>query len=266
MKKTLLGLFSLALLTACAPQAEGTITVAGSTTVTPVMREIGAAFENETGIHVSIQEIGTSSGINATIEGASDIAMSSRALRDEELVSLTPINFAIDGMAVIVHPENPITNLTLYQITAIFAGDITNWSEVGGNDANITVISREEGSGARTSFESFVNLIEDGISRVRADALIHNGTGGILAAVSGNENAIGYVTAGVVDGNSVVDIAINGVRFSQETVLNGTYIFANNFYIAHGSDISEDARAFVNFIMSEAGQAAVSTAEYVPVN
>lgn len=266
MKKMLLGLFSLTLLAACAPENENNITIAGSTTVTPVMRQLGAAFENETGIHVEIQEIGTSSGINATIEGASDIAMSSRALRDEELASLTPINFAIDGMAVIVHPSNPINNLSTELITAIFAGEYTNWSQIGGNDAEITVVSREEGSGARSSFEEFVNLNIDGISLVRNDALIHNGTGGVLAAVSSNENAIGYVTAGVVDGSNVVDVAVNGVRFSQETVLDRTYIFANNFYIAHGGNLPENASAFVDFIMSPAGQAIVAAESYVPVN
>ncbi|MCL2610820.1 MAG: phosphate ABC transporter substrate-binding protein [Defluviitaleaceae bacterium] len=264
--RRLASLSSLVILSACASEAEGTITVAGSTTVTPIMRELAVAFANETGIHAQIQEIGTSSGINATIEGASDIAMSSRALRDEELASLTPINFAVDGMAVIVNPSNPINNLSLEQVTSIFAGEITNWSEIGGNNAIITVVSREEGSGARTSFEGFVGLTDSGISLIRRDALIFNGTGGIIAAVSGNRNAIGYVTAGVLDGINVTDVSINGIRFSGETVLNGTYIFANNFYIAYGVDASEDTRAFVDFIMSTAGQAVVAAAGFVPVN
>ncbi|MCL2839833.1 MAG: phosphate ABC transporter substrate-binding protein [Defluviitaleaceae bacterium] len=258
-----LAVVSAFLFAGCRPEDAGSdnIIVAGSTTITPVMREIAEAFESaNNGLTVEIQELGTSAGINATIEGISDIAMSSRAMSaDEQAQGVHPIPFAIDGVAVVVNPNNPVSDLTLEQITAIFYGEITNWSEVGGNDVAITVVSREEGSGIRSTFESFANIDE-----VSSGAIISQGTGGVIASVSSNVNAIGYVTTGVVS-DGLKAVAINGVMFSETTVMNGSYIFANTFFIGIRDDLSDNAQRFVDFILSSPGQDVVSAAGYVRI-
>jgi phosphate transport system substrate-binding protein len=172
MKKFFLLLFAVLLVTGCAPGNSGagsdnTVVVAGSTTVTPVMRELASAFEASNGVSIEVQELGTSAGINATISGVSNIAMASRAITQAETEQgLSAIAIAIDGVAVIVNASNPVDNLSLEQITAVFRGEITNWSELGGNDAPITVVSREEGSGIRQTFETFAGLqdeIDEGV-------------------------------------------------------------------------------------------------------
>lgn len=246
-------------LVSCVPEMEGQVTVSGSTTVAPAMRALAHEFYNETGISVYIQEIGTSSGITATIEGGSDIAMSSRALRDDELLYLTEVNFAIDGLVIIVNPENKIIDLSFEELLAIFSGDITNWRYLGGHDSIITVVSREEGSGARASFESFLRLDNPSYS------IIQNTTGGILASVASNRNAIGYVASGPALSANVALVSIDGVSFSADTILDGSYPFANRFYIAHPDSLSEEAYLFLQFILSVEGQRTVQQAGYVGV-
>ena len=257
----------------------GTIVVAGSTTVTPLMRALSYSFEAaHSGVIVEVQELGTSAGINATIGGTSHIAMASRSLTDEEQAQgLIPIPFAIDGVAVIVHESNPVDNLTIEQITAIFRGEITNWSEVGGPDAGITVVSREAGSGIRSTFESFANLLDefevDGEILMASaidinpptNLVISSGTGGVIASVSGNPNAVGYVTTGVV-GAGINDVAVNGVQFSAQTLADGSYYFANSFLIGVMDNIPDIAQAFVDFILSAEGQSVVAENDYAPVS
>ena len=251
-----------------------TLVIAGSTTVTPLMRVLQETYMNATTTHIDIQEIGTSGGINATLDGISDIAMASRSLTaDEQARGLNPVPIAMDGVAVIVHHTNPVDNLTLTQIEGIFRGEIRNWSEVGGHDAPITVVSRELGSGMRTTFESFSNVRETfyinghdvWISAVYPHALVSSGTGGVLNAVSGNTNAIGYLTTGI-ENPLIRPVAINGVRFSVETAQDGTYPFANVFYLGLMSDPSPASTAFVQWILSEEGQQTVADAEFVPIN
>lgn len=251
----------------------GSIIVAGSTTVTPLMTALVASFnESYPGVNIEVQELGTSAGINATIDGVSDIAMASRSLTAEEQErGINPILIALDGMGVIVHPSNPITNISTDQIRDIFRGYITNWSEIGGNDALITVVSREAGSGARVSFESFTGVYDEvdvqgsmvQASAVSPMAVISSGTGGVLASVSGNQNAIGYLTTGV-NPDTISHLSIDGVSFSADAVLDGTFPFANSFFLGARDDVSEIAQYFIDWILSPAGQQAVSNAEFVP--
>lgn len=280
--KNLLILCSVLLLTACGQgspdQYQATlqnnhIIIAGSTTVTPLISALANVYTQNNPVTIEVQELGTTTGINSTISGVSHIAMSSRSLSDAEIdQGLTPIPIAMDGVAIIVHPNNPVYNLSLEQITAIFKGEITNWSEVGGNDAGIVVVSREEGSGIRTTFESFANVQEEievngntvMVSAVTPLAIISSGTGGIIASVSGNENAIGYVTTGVVS-DAIKSLSVNGVFFSEETVRNGSYIFANVFYLGVMESITPVAQNFIDWILSEDGQNVVSTAEFVRI-
>ena len=266
MKKllTIISAAFLIIFTSCMPQGSAgeanAIIVAGSTTVTPVMRALGAAYEEISGSAVNIQELGTSAGINATIEGIAHVAMASRSITEAEIErGLVPTRFAMDGVVVVVHPSNTIDNLSVDQVRDIFEGTITNWSEVGGNDATITVMSREEGSGARSSFESLA-----GIDEVAIPALIQQGTGVVISGVSSNRNAIGYVTTGVLT-DALKALSIDGVAFSEAAVIDGTYKFSNAFFVALPQNPTAQARSFVDFLISPAGQSIISQAGYVSV-
>jgi len=269
---------ALTILSACksenARDTDNSVTVAGSTTVTPVMRALSDAFMEQTGTRIEVQELGTSAGINATLQGISDIAMASRAVSESELEQgIIPIPIAIDGIAIVVHPTNPVTDLTADQIRSIFLGEITNWSQVGGNDANITVVSREEGSGIRGSFEGFIDLsiqtMVNGeyinISGISRTAIIQQGTGAIINHVSSNINAIGYITAGIAT-DAVTAISVDGVPLSEEAIRGGAYAFANTFYIGVRESVAGNAQEFIDFIISPAGQDVVSTTGYVRIN
>jgi len=253
---------------------DGIVRVAGSTTVAPLMRELRLAYENKhPGRRIEIQEIGTSAGIRATLEGVSHIAMSSRYLSENEMEQgLMPLPFALDGISVIVHNDNEVNNLTSEQVAEIFRGNITNWSEVGGNDAEIIVVSREEGSGIRSTFEELADLeitIErDGRtfrdSEVARGAIFEKGTGAVKGTVRLSRNSIGYVTVGVLD-DTVQSVQINGISFSEEAVRNGTYLFANTFLVGVTENIPANAQAFLDFILSEEGQTLVRNAGYVSI-
>lgn len=257
--------------------ASGHIIVAGSTTVTPLMNALVADFTSsiENNITIEVQELGTTSGINATIEGVSSIAMSSRSLSEGEMAQgLSPINIAMDGVGIIVNANNPVNSLTREQITNIFRGYITNWSEVGGNDELITVVSREAGSGIRTTFETFANVYDivqvgDNMvqtSAVSRSAIISSGTGGVVASVSSNVNAIGYVTTGVTNLENLQSVAIDGVIFSEAAVHDGSYPFANFFILGVMPNLDYVSQYFIDWILSEEGQTSVSNAEYVRVH
>lgn len=241
-----------------------TIRVAGSTTVAPLMRELRLAFEYiNSEMRVEIQEIGTSSGINATIEGVSHIAMASREFSANEVEQgIIGMPIAIDGVVVIVHPENEVTALTSEEIRNIFEGNITNWSEVGGANADITVVSREDGSGIRSTFEDMIDFTE-----VSVNAIFSNGTGAVLNSVASNRNAIGYITAGVASNETAVRaVDIDGFAFSDEAVRNGTYPLVNTFFIGVLQDMPASAQSFVDFILSDEGQALVSHEGYVSIH
>ena len=255
-----------------AEQDHNTIVVAGSTAVAPLLRELAAAFvAANNGIVIEVQELGTSAGINATIRGISDIAISSRAISPAETErGLIPLTLAIDGIVVVVHSSNPIYNLSLEQTSAIFRGEITNWQQVGGSNAYIDVVSREEGSGIRQTFESLANL-QDIIktnnnvitsSALVQSALICQGNGAVIIAVSGNPHAIGYLTgATMVEGLKA--LTIDGVAFAAATVGNGEYIFTTTFYIGITANLTAPAQQFVNFIFSAVGQDIISAAGYM---
>jgi len=258
---------------ASAPRFTDTIVVAGSTTVTPLMRQLAAAFETQYGATIEVQELGTSAGINATLQGVSDMSMASRAITAAEQANgLVPVRIAFDGVGIVVHPSNPVTDLSVAQIEAIFRGDITNWAAVGGNDQTINVVSREDGSGIRATFEAFANVRDTisisettvWVSAVTDQATIAQGTGSVIAAVSGNPAAVGYITTGVVADNLTM-LSVDGVPFSAASVIAETYAFANTFYVGATENMSEAAQAFIDFILSEEGQNIVAETGYVRI-
>ncbi len=240
----------------------GTITMTGSTSVQPLSEELAAEFMKiNRDARLEVAGGGSGGGIRAAQEGTADIGASSRALKaDEKGVVVHTI--AIDGIAVIVHPSNKINNLSFEDITKIYLGEITNWSEVGGEDSSIVEVSREEGSGTRGAFDE---IVLDNKSLV-ATAIIQNSTGSVREAVSNDVNAIGYVSIGGLN-NSVKPVKVNNVEPTVATIQSGSYAIARPFiYLTkEGQEPSKLTQAFIDFVLSEEGQAVVAKNGYVPV-
>lgn len=272
-------IMSLSLLTGCkSGSEEGTtkkvkqaeVTLAGSTSVTPYAEKIASQFENENSdVVVNIQGLGSTAGIKAANENTSDIGMASRELKDEEKdMGLDEHIIAHEGIAVITHPNNKIKDLSLENLLKIFKGEIKNWKEVGGNDESIIVVSREAGSGTRGAFDELVGLEveknEKKISTVSPEALIADGNGAIRQNVSGKENAIGYISLGYLD-DSVNAVNIEDVKPTVENVINKTYKISRPFLLLTKGEISDDAKAYLDFVMSEKGQAIIKQEGAVPI-
>ncbi|MGF7186728.1 phosphate transport system substrate-binding protein [Desulfitispora alkaliphila] len=241
----------------------GTITMAGSTSVQPLSEELAAGFMNiHPNTRLEVSGGGSGAGVRAAQEGAADLGASSRAIRDDE-TGVKDITVAIDGIAVITHPDNPINDIAFDDITKIFNGEITNWSEVGGDDANIVVVTREEGSGTRGAFSEIV--LGDG--EMAATAIVQNSTGAVRESVSNDANAIGYVSLGALN-DSVQAVAVDGVEATVADIVAGNYPVARPFvYLApEDQPLSELAQAFVDFVLSDDGQAIVEENGFVPVN
>ncbi len=240
----------------------GTVSVVGSTTVQPVAQSIADEFASvEPGISVEVQGIGSSAGIKAAIDGTADIGASSRELKEEEKsTGITEHVLAYDGIAVVVNKENTVKDLDSETVKKIFEGEITNWSEVGGNDEDIIVISRESGSGTRDAFEEMMELTEevDGatVPTLREDALICEGNGSVKASVASKTNAIAYLSLGYVD-DAMNTVSIDGVVPSVETVKSGEYKISRPLLLVTKGEISEAAQKYLDYCLDE-GQTIVS--------
>ena len=240
------------------------ITVSGSTSVGPTMEVLAEKFkENNPDIKVEIQQVGSSAGIKNTIEGTSEIGMSSRDLKDEEKSEVEETEIALDGIAVITNKANEVKELTVEQVKDIYTGKITNWKEVGGKDAPIVVVSREDGSGTRDGFQEKVGFESE---ELIPDAQITDGSGNIKSIVGGNENAIGYISFGYVD-ESVSTLAIDGVEPTADNVKNDTYAIARPFILVNKVDgLSENGKALIDFILSDEGQSIVESKGLISIN
>lgn len=224
----------------------GTVSTNGSTSMEKVIASLIEAFNIENpDVTITYDPTGSGTGITAVSEGSCDIGLSSRALKDEE-TGLTGTVIAYDGIAIILNNENQLTNLSIEQIAGLFNGETANWSEVGGADAPVVVIGREAGSGTRDGFESIVGV---------EDACVYDqeltSTGAVIAAVSANENAIGYASlASVTD--EVNMITVEGVVCSEETILDGTYAIQRPFLMVTKEDaeLSPAAQAFIDFALN----------------
>ena len=237
---------------------EMTVNVSGSTSVLPLAQELADAFEAKyTNIRVNVNGGGSSQGVKDVSEGISDIGNTSREIKEsEKALNLIENVIAYDGIAISVNPANPVTSLTTEQIQGIFKGEITNWSEVGGNDQEILVISREDGSGTRGAFEEILKLEDESGSLVTEDALIFNGNGGVKAALASKENAVGYLSLGVVD-ESIKTLAVDGVDISVDNIKSGSYTISRPFLMNTPQEVTEGAQMFIDFILSDEGQAIV---------
>ena len=236
------------------------ITISGSTSVGPTMEVLAEAYEKNNDVKIEVQQVGSSAGIKNTIEGTSDLGMSSRDLKDEEVESVDETQIAIDGIAVVTNTANKVKDLTMEQVKDIFTGKITNWKEVGGDDAQIVVISREDGSGTRDGFQELVGFESEELTK---DAQICDGSGNIKSTVEGNENSISYISFGYLD-DTLNDVTIDGVEANDDNFVAGTYKISRPFLLVNKKDsLSEEAKAFVDFIMSEEGQNIVAEEGFI---
>ena len=227
------------------------ITISGSTSVGPTIEVLAEAYQKNNDVKIEVQQVGSSAGIKNTMEGTSNLGMASRDLKDEEAQSVEGTEIAIDGIAVVTNSANKVTDLTMDQVKDIFTGKITNWKEVGGNDAEIVVVSREEGSGTRDGFQEILGFESGDLTK---NAQISDGSGNVKSTVEGNENAIAYISFGYVK-DGIKAVKIDGVEANDENVLADKYPISRPFLVVSKKDgLSEAAKAFVDFIMSEDGQ------------
>ena len=236
----------------------GKVATDGSTSMEKVIGALGEQFTNDnSGIKFTYNPTGSGSGIQAVAEGRCDIGLSSRALKDDEKAGgLTETILAYDGIAVIVNPKNAVSDLTLEQIQKIYTDEITNWREVGGNDAPIVLIGREAGSGTRDGFESITGTKDS--CRCRQEL---TSTGDVITTVAGNPNAIGYASLASVK-DSTKTLSVGGVSPSEATVRDGSYVIQRPFVLVTktGAPLSEAAQLFFNYITSSAASAVISAA------
>jgi len=212
------------------------IQVSGSTTCLPILEECALKYMESNDVNVFVSGGGSSAGIKAVSDGVSDIGMASRDLKSEELPGTVVTTIAKDNIAIVVNPDNSIDNITKDNIQRIYTGKTTNFDYIGGNDEAIMVVTREAGSGTRSTFEKLV-MDKNGITDT---AIVVSSNGILRSTVSGSESAIGYISAGYVD----------------ETVkeLNVDMDIGRNLYLITGENPSPEITAFIDFVLSEAGQ------------
>ena len=289
MKKTLALILTLALslaaLTGCGSKTEtpadtntdssaqteapatlsGSVSTNGSTSMEKVIGALSEQFmADNSGVTVTYDPTGSGAGIEAASNGSADIGLASRALKDEEKAGgLTETIVALDGIAVIVNADSKVADLTVEQIGKIFTGEITDWSEVGGDTGTISCIGREAGSGTRDGFESITGTKD----ACKLDQELTS-TGGVIEAVAGNPNAIGYASLSAVEGkNTVKAVTVGGVACTEATVLDGSYAIQRPFVLVTktGETLSDAAQAFFDYATSTAANDLIKAVGAVPV-
>lgn len=241
----------------------GNISTDGSTSMEKVIGALGEAFEEENdGVTFTYNPTGSGTGIQAVYDDRCDIGLSSRQLKDEEKAQgLSETVLALDGIAVIVNPENPIDDLSLETIAKIYTGEITDWKDAGGTSGQIVPIGREAGSGTRDGFEAITET-EDAC-RYRQEL---TSTGDVVTTVANNPNAIGYASLASVS-DSIRALSVDGVAPSEETVKDGSYVVQRPFVLVTKKDkeLSETAQSFFDYVTSSAASEIITKAGVVPV-
>lgn len=242
-----------------ADSLSGTLVIAGSTSVQPLAEELAEEFMAKyPRLRIQVQGGGSSAGIAAARSSAADIGTSSRELRPEER-GLHEVTIALDGIAVVVHPANPVRNLTTDQVRRIFAGEITDWKQVGGKAGPIMAVTREAGSGTRGAFEELIM----NRTAISGKAIVQGSTGAVRATVAQAREAIGYVSIGSLD-SSVKPVTLDGTAATEENVRNRTYKLARPFLFLTKGKPAGLAKAFLDFVLSKDGQRVVAR-DFVPI-
>ena len=242
----------------------GTVSTDGSTSMEKVINSLGESFmAMNKDVKFTYNPTGSGSGIQAVSEGRCDIGLSSRALKDDEKSSgLVETVLALDGIAIVVSPENPVSDLDVDTIAKIYTGEITNWKDVGGNDAEIVLIGREAGSGTRDGFESITDTKDACQYRQELTS-----TGDVINTVSQNPDAIGYASLSAV-GESVKALTVGGVEATEATVKDGSYVVQRPFVLVtkEGTELSAAAQAFFDYATSADAASVISAAGAVAAN
>ncbi|WP_064608757.1 phosphate ABC transporter substrate-binding protein [Photobacterium sp. J15] len=241
-------------------QAKETVTVSGSTSVSHVVEVLAETFSsNNKDTFIAVQGVGSSAGIAAVKQNAADIGMSSRYLKPAEInPDITTVTIAHDGIALVVNKNNPVTDLNKEQVSKIYHGEITNWKEVGGPDLKMAVVSRENASGSRFSFEDYMGLTQQiagqTVSDINPHVLVVNTNGTVKSLVSRNVHSIGYISLGSID-DSVKALSFEGVQPTMSNLESGKYKISRPFIMLYKEKTIEDnAKAFIDFVISPKGQ------------
>ena len=242
----------------------GTVSTDGSTSMEKVINSLGESFmAMNKDVKFTYNPTGSGSGIQAVSEGRCDIGLSSRALKDDEKASgLVETVVALDGIAIVANPENPVSDLDIDTIAKIYTGEITNWKNVGGNDAEIVLIGREAGSGTRDGFESITDTKDACQYRQELTS-----TGDVINTVSQNPDAIGYASLSAV-GDSVKALTVGGVEATEATVKDGSYVVQRPFVLVTKEDtkLSPAAQAFFDYALSADAASIIAAAGAVAAN
>lgn len=275
LKKVKIGFLMLSILTvlsACtsnnndaleSDSSNVTVSISGSTSVGPLAEKLAAKYAEEDNSNIEINQIGSSAGITNAISGVSEIGMSSRDLKEEEIATgLNEVVIAYDGIVVVTHPSNKVKDLKMEHIKQIFTGEVTNWNELGGDDMEIVVVSREDGSGSRDAFQEIVDYSSGELIR---NSIIASGNGNIKTTVANNKHAVGFISFEYID-ESISTIDINGVEATAENVLQEKYSLSRPFlFVYKEGQLTKYGQRFIDFILSEEGQLIAAEAGAIPI-
>ena len=275
IKKIMIGILVLSIvvvISACSQSDEDktgtngntyTLSISGSTSVGPLAEKLADKYVEIKDIKIEVNQIGSSAGITNATSGVSEIGMSSRDLKEEEKANgLKETIVAYDGIVVVTHPSNKVKDLTMEQVKQIFTGEVTNWKELGGDDMEIVVVSREDGSGSRDAFQEIVDYSSSELVR---SAIIASGNGNIKTTVAMNKHAVGFISFEYID-ESISTVDINGVEATAENVLQQTYSLSRPFLFVYKEEqLSTEGQQFIDYILSPKGQSVVSEAGVIPL-
>ena len=249
-----------------ADQLSGKLVITGASTLAPLIGEIGKRFESlYPKVHVDVQTGGSSRGVADTRQGLADIGMVSRVMKDEEK-DLHAFQVARDGVGIILHKENPVQALTDEQVVAIYMGKITNWKDVGGKDASITVVNKAEG---RSTLEVFLHYFKMKNTKIKAQVVIGDNEQGIKT-IAGNRHAIGYVSIGTAEydesqGVPIKLLSVGGIAASTETIRNGTFPISRPLHIITRTPPVGLTKAFIEYAQSKAVHDIIKQQYFVPL-
>lgn len=250
--------FSIVLLAGCG-KGKTPITLAGSTAFQPFAEKLADQFMSTHGnVAITVQGGGSAVGVQSTISGAAQIGMADLVVLPDEAKVLTATVVARDGIAVVVNPANTVTDLSTQQVRDIFNGKIRNWKEVGGTDAPITVVSREAGSGTRSSFEQILKDI-----MLTRDALIQDSNGTIRETVANDANAVGYLSHGLLN-SKIKAVTIDGQECTNESIAGGKYSLVRPIYLLVKGPPHGEIKEFIDYILAEPGQKTIAENGLIP--
>ncbi len=240
------------------------IAVVGSTSVQPVAEKLADSYmQIDDKDKITVQGGGSSMGLNSIKKESAQIGTYSSVLSEEDAGdNVTQTTIAIDGIVIIVNPNNNVDDLTTEQVKAILTGEITDWSEVGGEPGQINVVTREDGSGTRDAITKLVLDDED----ITQDAIVQSSTGSVMQSVSSDDRAIGYASLSDLRENSVKTVSINGVNASDKTIKDGSYVIQRPFLFLTSKNPDSATQAFIDWVLSEEGQQIVEDEGLVRVN